>query len=149
MFNIQKLLHKMTNWKEYKLEAIISDVAMGPFGSNLKVDNFISEGVPVIRGANLNEGGFEDKNFVFVSETKAKSLKRSLAYPGNLVFTHRGTIGQVGIIEKTKYPYYLVSQSQMRLTVNKQYLIPKFLFYWFKSKTGQYELLKNSAHRGI
>jgi type I restriction enzyme S subunit len=139
----------MSEWKEYKLGEIINDVAMGPFGSNLKVDNFISSGVPVIRGGNLNYGGFEDKNFVFVSEEKAKSLKRSLAYPDDLVFTHRGTIGQVGIIEKTKYPYYLVSQSQMRLTVNKQFLFPRYLYYWFKSKTGQYELLKNSAQVGV
>ena len=139
----------MSEWKEYKLVEIINDVAMGPFGSNLKVDNFISSGVPVIRGGNLNNGGFEDKNFVFVSEEKAKSLKRSLAYPDDLVFTHRGTIGQVGIIEKTNYPYYLVSQSQMRLTVNKQFLSPRYLYYWFKSKTGQYELLKNSAQVGV
>ena len=139
----------MSEWKKFKLEEIINDVAMGPFGSNLKVDNFISAGVPVIRGGNLNQGGFDDKNFVFVSDAKAKSLKRSLAYPDDLIFTHRGTIGQVGIIEKTKYPYYLVSQSQMRLTVNKQFLSPRYLFYWFKSRTGQYELLKNSSQVGV
>ena len=139
----------MSDLKRFKLGDIIEDVAMGPFGSNLKVDNFISIGVPVIRGGNLNQNGFDDKNFVFVSEEKAQSLKRSLAYPDDLVFTHRGTIGQVGIIEKTKYPYYLVSQSQMRLTVNRQFLNPRFLYYWFKSTTGQYELLKNSAQVGV
>lgn len=139
----------MPNWKEYKLGDIVEDVAMGPFGSNLKVDNFIGSGVPVIRGANLNAGGFKDELFVFVSEEKAQSLKRSLACPDDLVFTHRGTIGQVGIIPHSKYPYYLVSQSQMRLTVNKQFLNPRFLYYWFQSATGQYELLKNSAQVGV
>ena len=122
---------------------IVDDVAMGPFGSNIKVDNFISEGVPVIRGANLHEGGFNKENFVFISEEKAASLKRSLAYPDDLVFTHRGTLGQVGIIPNDKFPKYLVSQSQMRLTVNKEYLIPKYLYYFFKSPLGQKELLKN------
>lgn len=136
-------------WKKYKLGDIIEDVAMGPFGSNIKVENFIESGVPVIRGSNLNDGGLEDKHFVFISEAKANSLKRSLAFPDDLVFTHRGTLGQVGIIPYGKHPKYLVSQSQMRLTVDKKFLLPKFLFYFFKSKIGQYELLKNSSQVGV
>ncbi len=136
-------------WKRYNLGEIIDDIAMGPFGSNLKVDNFIDHGVPVIRGLNLNEGGFSDEKFVFVSEEKAISLKRSLAYPDDLVFTHRGTIGQVGIIPHGEYPKYLVSQSQMRLTVNKKFLNPRYLYYFFKSPKGQYELLKNTSQVGV
>ena len=136
-------------WKAYKLGDIVEDIAMGPFGSNIKTDNFISSGVPVIRGSNLNEAGLEGKHFVYISELKANSLKRSLAYPDDLVFTHRGTLGQVGIIPHGKYPKYLVSQSQMKLTVNKKFLVPKFLYYFFKSKLGQYELLKNSSQVGV
>lgn len=139
----------MSDWKSYKLGEIVADVAMGPFGSNLKVDNFISAGVPVIRGSNLNKGGFREDNFVFVSEEKAKTLKRCLAYPDELVFTHRGTIGKVGIIPNNLYPYYLVSQSQMRLAVNTEYLNPKFLYYFFLSPFGQRELLKNASQVGV
>ena len=139
----------MSDWKTYKLAEIVDDVAMGPFGSNLKVDNFINAGVPVIRGSNLNKGGFQKDNFVFVSEEKAKSLKRCLAYPDDLVFTHRGTIGQVGIIPHNQYPYYLVSQSQMRLSVNKEYIDSKFLYYFFLSPFGQRELLKNASQVGV
>lgn len=136
-------------WKRIRLEEVADDVSMGPFGSNIKVDNFISEGVPVIRGGNLNEFGLENTDFVFISEEKANSLKRSLAYPDDLVFTHRGTIGQVGIIPHGKYPKYLVSQSQMKLTVLKEHLDPRYLYYFFKSTKGQYELLKNASQVGV
>lgn len=139
----------MTGWQKYKVGDIVQEIAMGPFGSNLKVDNFIESGIPVIRGKNLNYGGFNDNNFVFVSEAKALSLKRCLAQPDDLVFTHRGTLGQVGIIPRGKYPYYLVSQSQMRLTVNQNYLNPKFLYYFFLSPLGQRELLKNASQVGV
>jgi type I restriction enzyme, S subunit len=139
----------MSEWKTYKLGDISDDIAMGPFGSNLKVDNFITEGVPVIRGMNLHEGGFNKKNFAFVSEEKANSLKRCLAYPDDLVFTHRGTLGQVGIIPRIGFEKYLVSQSQMRLTVNKKILNPKYLYYFFKSPLGQKELLRNSSQVGV
>lgn len=137
------------NWKICRIEDIAIDVAMGPFGSDLKVDNFIEKGVPVIKGQNLNQNGFEDENFSFVSEEKAQSLKRCLAYPDDLVFTHRGTIGQVGIIPKNRYPYYLVSQSQMLLKVNLDLVDPYFLLYFFKSPSGQFELLKNSSQVGV
>jgi type I restriction enzyme S subunit len=139
----------MTNWQKYKLEDLAEDIAMGPFGSNIKTDNFRPSGVPVIRGQNLVEGGFDNSNFVFISEEKAQSLKRSIAYPDELVFTHRGTLGQVGVIPKNKYPYYLVSQSQMRLAVKKDILNPKFLYYFFKSQIGQNELLKNVSQVGV
>ncbi len=139
----------MSDWKTYQLGDICNDVAMGPFGSNLKIDNFISKGVPVIRGMNLHEGGFNKKNFAFVSEEKANSLKRCLAYPDDLVFTHRGTLGQVAIIPKIGFEKYLVSQSQMRLTVNRDFLNPKYLYYFFKSPLGQKELLKNTSQVGV
>jgi type I restriction enzyme S subunit len=37
----------------------------------------------------------------------------------------------------------------MRLTVSKKYLEPKFLYYFFRSSIGQYELLKNSSQVGV
>ncbi len=140
---------RLVKRNKFKLGEIISDIAMGPFGSNIKTDNFISKGVPVIRGSNLNEGGFEEERFVYISEEKAQSLKRSLAYPDDLVFTHRGTIGQVRMIPPNKFPKYLVSQSQLKLTVNKDYLVPSYLLYFFKSNIGQYELLKNTSQVGV
>lgn len=38
---------------------------MGPFGSNIKAENFVAEGVPVIRGTNLNYSRYVDGNFVY------------------------------------------------------------------------------------
>ena len=73
----------------------------GPFGSDLTTADYVSEpGVPVIRGTNLGgkESRFIDEGFVYVTERKAKSLRRNTAYPGDVVFTQRGTLGQVAVI---------------------------------------------------
>ncbi|NOQ28369.1 MAG: restriction endonuclease subunit S [Bacteroidales bacterium] len=137
------------NWKTYTIENIAADIAMGPFGSNIKRENFVESGVPVIRGNNLNYGRFKDYDFVYLTEEKATSLKRSVAYSDELVFTHRGTIGQVGIIPKNSYPRYVVSQSQMRLALNKEKANPLFIFYYFRSQYGQREWLMNSSQVGV
>jgi len=125
-------------------------IAMGPFGSNIKTDNFVPKGVPVIRGQNLNAERFNDSGFVFLTEEKADELVASNAFSGDLVFTHRGTLGQVGIIPlNAKYERYVVSQSQMKLTCDSNKVDPLFLFYFFRSPHGQYELLANTSTTGV
>ena len=125
--------------------AIIDDIkapipgsmAMGPFGSDIKTDSFVTEGVPVIRGGNLNGERFRDDGFVFLTEQKADQLRNANAFPGDLIFTHRGTLGQVGIIPRSaRFPRYVVSQSQMKLTCNTARADPLFVLYFFRSHMG-------------
>ena len=125
-------------------------IAMGPFGSNITKDNFISSGVPVIRGGNLSSYRFNYSNLVFISEEKADSLKSSNAYPKDIVITHRGTLGQVGIIpENDIYPRYVVSQSQMKFSCDNLIANPDFIFYFLKSPQGQISLLQNTSTTGV
>jgi len=140
---------EMKGWRECKLTDVAERFAMGPFGSNIKAENFIDSGVPVIRGTNLNYYKYVDGDFVFLTEEKADQLKGSNCFPGDLVFTHRGTIGQVGIIPDSKYSRYVISQSGMKVTVNKHLIDNHFLFYFFKSDQGQHELLQHESQVGV
>ncbi len=135
-------------WGETKLEENITDIAMGPFGSNLKVDSFVDAGVPVIKGGNLS-GYFVGGSFSYVSKEKADSLKRSIAYPGDIIITHRGTLGQVSLVPVGKYPRYVTSQSQLRFTIDDKKIDGKYLLYFLKSRVGQYELLTNASQVGV
>jgi len=96
-----------SDWCTARIEEIAARepraLAMGPFGSNIKTNNFVPVGVPVIRGQNLNAERFNDSGFVYLTENKANELAASNAFPGDLVFTHRRTLGQVGIIPYEKH----------------------------------------------
>lgn len=154
----------MSEWKEvdfgkipidWELEEIINlkgdnkrSIAMGPFGSNIKAENFIDFGVPVIRGTNMNFAKYVDGEFVYLSENKADELIGSNCVEGDLVFTHRGTIGQVCLVP-SKFPRYVISQSGMKLTVNPNLINNEFLFYFFKSAFGQFQLLKYESQVGV
>lgn len=122
---------------------------MGPFGSDIKTDNFVEQGVPVIRGGNLTSGRFNGDGFVFLTERKADELAKANAFPGDLVFTHRGTLGQVGIIPAAPYSRYVVSQSQMKLTCDTKQALPEYVYYFFKSPQGQAALLANTSQTGV
>ena len=135
-------------WIETTIGENITDIAMGPFGSNLKVDSFVDTGVPVIKGGNLSEL-FVCGSFSFVSEEKADSLKRSVSYPGDIIITHRGTLGQVSLVPIGYYPRYVTSQSQLRFTPDDEKIDARYLLYFLKSRIGQYELLMNSSQVGV
>ena len=138
-----------SEWPIVRIEDIAEKVAMGPFGSDIKTENFVAAGVPVIRGCNLTSGRFHAEDFVFLTEEKANDLANANAFPSDIVFTHRGTLGQVGLISEAPFPRYVVSQSQMKLTCDPTRAIPEFIYYYFKSPAGQHALLMNTSQTGV
>ncbi|TLU81930.1 MAG: hypothetical protein FDX21_10250 [Chlorobium sp.] len=140
------------DWECTTVQGIASSVRNaivgGPFGSDLVSDDYVSYGVPVIRGQNMGTRWVSGA-FVFVSNAKADSLESNLAHPFDLIFTQRGTLGQVSQVPEKLFDRYLVSQSQMKLTLNRKIADPNFFYYVFSSK-GQQELIrKNTIQTGI
>jgi len=137
-------------WGIQSIEQISSTIGMGPFGSNIKVDTFVDAGIPIVNGQHLNETLLVEGKHNFITEQHAEQLNKSLAYPGDLVFTHRGTIGQVSLVPKSKqYEKFIVSQSQMFLRPNTGMVTSTFLIYFFRSHIGQHSLLANASQVGV
>ena len=140
----------MKEWKIYKIADIVDEISMGPFGSNIKVENFISEGIPVLNGSNLQGYRLNEESFNYVSEEKANSLGKANAYRGDVVITHRGTLGQIIYIPyDSKYERYVISQSQFRLKLKKEIVRPDFLVYYFHTAIGQHKILMNASQVGV
>jgi type I restriction enzyme S subunit len=141
-----------SEWKE----ATVGDIAAatpnalvgGPFGSNLVSRDYVNEGIPVIRGQNMSSRWVSGE-FVFVTEKKAKSLSANLARPGDIVFTQRGTLGQVSLVPQGPFGQYLVSQSQMKLTVDRNIADPLFFYYFFSSAEQQDYIRQNAIQTGV
>ncbi len=112
----------------------------GPFGSDLTTKDYTQSGVPVIRGANLSGVGhwMSEDAFVYVSEAKADVLRRNLAFPGDIIFTQRGSLGQVARIRlDASAARYVLSQSQMKLTVDVTKADADYVCHYFRSGVGQ------------
>ena len=120
----------------------------GPFGSNLVSKDYVPSGVPVIRGQNMGSRWVTGE-FAFVTEAKAKSLEANLARPRDLVFTQRGTLGQVALVPSRPFEVYLISQSQMKLTVDEKKADPLFLYYVFSSQEQQEHIRQHAIQTGV
>ena len=140
----------MEEWKEYSISDITEEIAMGPFGSNIKVDNFIDFGVPVLNGSNLQGFKLQEESFNYVSQEKADSLGKANAHRGDVVITHRGTLGQIVYIpQDSKFEQYVISQSQFRLKLKQDLIRPDFFVYFFHTPIGQHRILMNASQVGV
>ena len=137
------------NFETVKIADLISEIAMGPFGSNIKVECFVDEGIPVLNGSNLNGYALHEGSFRYVTEEKADSLGRANAHRGDVVITHRGTLGQIVFIpEDSLHERYVISQSQFRVKCNEK-ILPEYLVYYFHTRIGQHKLLSNASQVGV
>lgn len=132
------------------VEEIAEKVAMGPFGSNIKVSTFVPSGVPIISGNHLRGYFLEEPSYNYITEEHANRLKNSLVHSKDIVFTHAGNIGQVAMIpNNSEYSTYVLSQRQFYLRCDTSKVCPEYVNLFFHSKEGQYELLSYANQTGV
>ena len=137
-------------WQIRTIEDLADRVAMGPFGSSIKVSTFVDDGIPVISGQHLHETLLTDSEFNFVTEAHATQLKRCNVQRGDVVFTHAGSIGQVAYIPETsRYERYVISQRQFYMRCDQEKISPLYIVLYFKTPEGQHRLLANTSSTGV
>ena len=128
-------------------------LATGPFGSAISSKYFVESGVPVIRGSNLSaevSTRLVDEGLVFVSAEKAAEFQRSEVRRGDLIFTCWGTINQVGLIDaRSKFDRYIISNKQMKLSVDPTKADQRFIYYLFSGPDKQAEILDNGIGSSV
>ncbi len=149
-FEDSELGHIPHGWQVNSIDQLAERVAMGPFGSDIKVSTFVPEGVPVISGQHLRGTLLDDSEFNFVSVEHADRLKRTNVQRGDVIFTHAGSIGQVAYIPETsRYERYIVSQRQFYMRCNRALVSPFYITSYFQTPEGQHRLLANTSSTGV
>ncbi len=137
-------------WEVRRIEDLAERVAMGPFGSSIKVSTFVDSGIPIISGQHLKGTLLEDGDYRFITEDHAERLAKSNVKRGDIVFTHAGNIGQAAYIPETsQYERYVISQRQFYLRCDTSQISPLFVVHFFKTQEGQHQLLANTSSTGV
>lgn len=138
-------------WPEVELADLAADrdgaIAIGPFGSAMKADIYSPHGVPIIRGTNISRGRDFVGDWVFIPESFADAMPRCVVVAGDLVFPHRGSIGEVALVPSDRERYFL-STSLMKITLDPRKADPRFVYYYFKSSNGRAEIMKFASQVG-
>lgn len=124
------------------------DLRCGPFGTQLKVGELVSSGVPLLGIENVLDDVFNKNYTNFITEEKAEQLNRFDVRAGDVLITRMGTIGRACVApeeaEGGRISYHL-----FRVRVNPQRCIPEFLAATI-SKSGTFRhQLERLAHGAI
>ena len=140
-----------TPWQSVTVADIAEKVAMGPFGSSIKVETFVENGIPIISGQHLRGTRLDDSpEHNFIAYDHAQRLANANVQRGDVVFTHAGNIGQVAYIpQDSRYERYVISQRQFCMRCDLAKAVPEFIAYYFKSFEGQQKLLANASQVGV
>jgi type I restriction enzyme, S subunit len=120
-------------WSIKSIKEIVSkkkySIVDGPFGTQLHNDEYVSEGIPVVKVKNLSfNGTFLDNSFSYITEEKFNYLIRSAVYPGDILLAKTGnTIGKFSML-----PSYinraLIASSNLKISPNPE-KFNKFYIY--------------------
>jgi type I restriction enzyme S subunit len=95
------------------------DIISGPFGSNLKSDEYVAEGVPIVRLQNVDRNRFLEKNMRFITEQKARELSAHNFRAGDVVITKLGDpLGKACAIPES-LPHGIVVADVVRVRIDE------------------------------
>jgi type I restriction enzyme, S subunit len=107
----------------------LNTVQTGPFGAQLHRTEFTTEGVPVIAVGNLTGIGFTRKGLYFVTEGKAKQLRRYDVQAGDLLFARSGaTLGKVCVAPSYVNDWRMTGHI-LRARLNRAFVVPEIVAF--------------------
>lgn len=113
-----------------------------------KGTDFKKEGIPFIMASDINNGTVDLINCSFISEEQAKTLQKGFSFEGDVLLTHKASLGRTAIVGKIETPYIMLTPQVTYYRVkNKEKLNNVYLKYFFDSPSFQ-SVLENHGNSG-
>jgi len=119
----------MSEWKENILGEI-AHVQTGPFGSQLKNEQYITGGTPVITVEHINDFKIVDFNYPSVTEEDRDRLSKYLLNKGDIIFTRVGSVDLSAYV-KPHQEGWMFSSRMLRVRPGKD-VDSRYLSYYFQ-----------------
>lgn len=126
------------------LAAISNKIVDGPFGSQLKTDEYLSSGIPLFRVSDVQNLSINLNDIVFISSEKQKQLSRSKVIAGDILITKAGRIGSSAVVPQSIQEANITSH--LALIRLKSGIDPYFIAAFLESKYGRL-LSERSSHK--
>lgn len=106
-------------------------------------EDFVNSGIPFIVASDIINNDINFKVCKHITEVQSKTLNKGFSFQGDVLLTHKGTIGNTYLLKDLKgYPYVMLSpQVTYYRVLNKDVLSSEYLYYFFQSTDFQKELI--------
>lgn len=119
-------------WTQSSLGAIAperGEIVDGPFGSSLKPDQYVDDGVRVIRNFNVRPGYFDASAYKYVTPRKFEEIRRSEVCTGDLLISTKGTVGNVCLMPALEGLSVLSATGTVRIRISAPDVEPAFVMH--------------------
>lgn len=110
-----------------------------------KSTDYVTQGIPFIMANDLVNGRVDYQHCAYISEKQAKKLKKGFSRPGDVLLTHKATIGRTAIVTGDYETIILTPQVTYYRT--KKGILNRYLKYYFDCAYFQ-NILANWAGAG-
>ncbi|MDR0170881.1 restriction endonuclease subunit S [Bacillus paranthracis] len=117
----------------------------GPFGSDLKSEEYTESGVRIIQLQNIKEGYFSNGYKIYTSEEKANQLFNCNIFPNDIIIAKMAEPVARACIIPNLHERYLMASDGIRLAVNKQDYSTKYVMYAVNSSYFRKQAIDNST----
>ncbi len=108
----------------------------GPFGTQLKASDYVSDGIPVINVRNIGFGKVRKADLEFLAEGKAEKLHQHRLVAGDIVFGRKGAVERHALIDATT-DGWIQGSDCLRVRVNTDRVCEKYLSYYLRTSAHQ------------
>ena len=123
----------MSEWKKVKLGDISSAIQTGPFGSQLHQSDYSDIGVPVVMPKDIINGSIDESTIARVESHHVERLSRHKISEGDILYARRGDVGKCAYTVFAQQGW-LCGTGCLRVTIDKQKALPKFVFYQLQKR---------------
>ena len=109
----------------------LSDIADILNGYAFKSKEYVSEGIRIIRIANVQDGYVIDDQPCFYPNSKEDKIEKYKLEAGDLLVSLTGNVGRVGLLDKSMLPAAL-NQRVACIRITTHSIIKKFLYYYLR-----------------
>ena len=141
--NSQIKMWNTTTINELIKNGVIEEVLDGNHGAiHPKASDYVENGIPFVMASDINNGKLDIINCKYISEEVSKRLKKGFAKEGDLLLTHKGTVGETAIVPKIDCNYIVLTPqvTYYRFNKEKNVLDIEYLKYYFQSEYFQLRL---------
>jgi len=111
-----------------------------------KSSDFVDYGIPFVMANNVQGGRVDLNNCSFIRKEQADRLRIGFSYPGDVLLTHKATIGNTAIVGDISSEYIMLTpQVTYYRVANKTRLNNRYLRHFFDSSSFQRVLLAKSG----
>lgn len=135
----------VNNTKNYPVQNIASfaKVKIGPFGSSLHKEEYITDGIPLVNPSQIVDEKIVFDSSVSITEKKYKELQAYWLQKDDIIIGRRGEIGRAAVVSNNVR--CICGTGSLFIRINKPVIQPLILQKIISSNTMKEKLLNNSV----